>query len=154
MKNLIYLSSLLCMIILIFSCTPCPDCPDTSVIAPDTIEDKKTLTVADTISPTRFNTWRANWASQGQNYISDTLTRYFTMPLVDITEFKDNKSSDVVAARFHLGMEDIGTNMIPHLMLVGVDANGDDVIDIAKGQYIYDVTKPCPNSCGKSSLPN
>ena len=151
MKNLFYFSAILCAILVVFSCNSksgsTPDyIPD--VIKPDEI----TLTTKDTISVQKFNTWRQNWQTYGKSYISDTLTRYFTMPLIDITEFEDNKSVDVVASRFHLGMELIGTDKVPHLMLVGVNSSGADVIDFANDQFIYDVTKPCPSSCGTASL--
>jgi len=153
MKNLFYSSALLCAILVIFSCgNKTGSGPD---YVPDVIKpDVQTLTTKDTISVQKFNTWRQNWQTYGQTYISDTLTRYFTMPLIDITEFEDNKSAAVVASRFHLGMELIGTDMIPHLMLVGVNSSGGDVIDYANNQYIYDVTKPCPSSCGAASLTN
>jgi hypothetical protein len=40
-------------------------------------------------------------------------------------------------------------------MLVGVDSNGDDMIDSQKGYEIYDFTQPCPDKCDiKSPLFN
>lgn len=146
MKNLISFTILFFAVICIFSCKPCPECPDCP-------EAELTLTTKDTISQQKFTTWRQNWNMYGKSYTQGTLTRYFTMPLVDITEFDNNRSSAVVASRFHLGMEINGTDSIPHLMLVGVNANGDDVIDFSNDQFIYDVTTPCPTSCGVSSLP-
>jgi len=149
MKNLISFTILFCAVVCIFSCKPCPDCPDAG---PGVVSDVVTLTTKDTISQQKFNTWRQNWTMYGKSYTNGTLTRYFTMPLIDITEFDDNKSVAVVASRFHMGMEISGTDSIPHLMLVGVNSNGDDVIDFANDQFIYDVTAPCPSSCGVSSL--
>ena len=37
------------------------------------------------------------------------------------------------------------------LMLVGVDAKGDDMIDAQKGYDIYDFTQPCPDKCDVKS---
>ena len=130
---------------IIHSCTPCPECPECP-------EDENTLTVGDTISEATFNTWVADWASNGVGYIDTAGLDYFTMPLVDITEFENNKNSDVKAARFVLGLD--MTKMEPHIMLVGVDDEGKNILDPTRGQYIYDVTKPCPRLCGKSSLPD
>ena len=107
MKNLISFTFLFCAAICIFSCKPCPDCPEPGGgITPDEL----TLTTKDTISVQTFTTWRQNWQTYGKSYTQGTLTRYFTMPLIDITEFDDNKSAAVVASRFHLGMEINGTD--------------------------------------------
>ena len=145
MKNLFYVLGVICTILIIHSCKPCPDCPDCP-------EDESTLTTGDTISVTTFNNWRADWETYGQGYTDTLLTKYFTMPLVDITEFEDNRSTRVVAARFVIGLD--MTDTMPHIMLVGVDDGGNDVIDYANGQYVYDVTKPCPRLCGRNSLPD
>jgi hypothetical protein len=37
--------------------------------------------------------------------------------------------------------------MKPHMMIVGVDANGNDLIDPARGLFIYNFIKPCPSAC-------
>ena len=152
MKNLIYYTTILCGTLFIFSCSPCPDCPE----GPDISEDAITLTTEDTISLQKFQTWVNDWATHGQAYTANTLTTSFTMPLVDITEFTENMGTSgrdsVVAARFYLGM-DI-TDTMPHIMLVGVNSLGDSLTNENAGQYIYDVTKPCPKMCGISSLPD
>jgi hypothetical protein len=41
-----------------------------------------------------------------------------------------------------------------HLLVVGVDANGDDVIEDGGDSIIYDTTQPCPNMCGGVSILN
>ena len=151
MKNLIYFSTLLCAIVLIFSCTPCPDCPE----GPDFGADATTLTLQDTISKQTYDTWILNWKTYGQSYTVNTLMEYYTMPLIDITEFTQHPGTGpntVVAARFVLGMEIVSTDTIPHLMLVGVNSAGASLTDASRQQYIYDVTQPCPSSCGANSL--
>lgn len=151
MKNTINLTFLLGIILMVYSCTPCPDCPSPP-------EDEMTLTTEDTISLQKFQTWVSNWDSLGQFYTSNTLTQYFTMPLVDITEFTENMETtgrdSVVAARFYLGLDLTETPPLPHIMLVGVNAQGDSLTNAADKQYIYDVTKPCPTMCGVNSLPD
>ncbi len=152
MKNLLYFPILFCAVLFIFSCTPCPDCPDVTM---DQYDD--TATLRDTISVATFQTWRNNWLTNGQSYTANTLTKYFTMPVLDLTEFLEFPGTgrdSVVAARFVLGMEIDATDSIPHLMLVGVNSAGQSLIDTSKQQYIYDVTKPCPKMCGLNSLPD
>jgi len=150
MKNLFYFSIIVCAVIAIISCGNKKGA--TPGYNPDiTPEEDATLTTEDTISLGTFNTWVSNWDSLGLATMQDSLTRYFTMPLIDITEFDSLRSSNIVAARFHLGLELDGTDRIPHLMLTGVNSRGEDVI--GGDQYIYDVTLPCPSLCGKESVP-
>ncbi|AZB26833.1 MULTISPECIES: hypothetical protein [Chryseobacterium] len=34
-------------------------------------------------------------------------------------------------------------------LLVGVDDDGNDIVDYSNGDYIYDMTTPCPSVCSK-----
>ena len=146
MKNSINIAALFLLSLLVFSCTPCPDCPNQ--------EDNFTLTPDDVITPSTFTTWVTNWNVNGRGYTDTVLTEYFTMPLIDITEFTRYLDTSVVAARFYMGLEMTATDTMPHIMLVGVDSDGNPLIDDANNQYIYDVTKPCPTLCNKESLPD
>lgn len=56
------------------------------------------------------------------------------------------RTADVVNVRAYMGVDDKG---IQKLMLVGVDANGKDLIDA--NHLIYDKTHPCPDNCDPSS---
>lgn len=49
-----------------------------------------------------------------------------------------------VDIRVYMGIKDDG---VPTLLVVGVDANGNDMIDAGKGCHIYDYSEPCPSSC-------
>lgn len=112
-----------------------------------------TLTQKNTISQGKYNNWTGAWQDVGAEYTDTMLTQYFTMPLIDLTEFETDTNH--VAARYVLGMDTTVTPMMPHLMLVGVDANGISIIP-ANGYpnaSIYDLTLPCPQLCGKKSLP-
>lgn len=52
----------------------------------------------------------------------------------------------VVDVRAYMGVDNTGTQK---LMFVGVDADGNDLID--DNHLIYDQTKPCPDKCDTSS---
>jgi len=149
MKNLLYFCLMTFFCVLLYACKKCPECPD-----PD-YGPGPTLTLQDTISVNKYDTWVSNWKNHGQSYIDNTLTEYFTMPMVDINEFKAFPGSgrdSVVSARFVLGLEVVGVDTIPHLMLLGVNAAGQSLTDASKHQYIYDVTQPCPNACGVAAM--
>jgi hypothetical protein len=155
MKNALTITALFFLSLFIFSCTPCPDCPNVD----NEDDDDLTLTTEDTISLQKFQTWVGNWKTFGKDYMDTSLTTSFTMPLIDVEEFLENRDStsrdSVVAARFYLGMEVISPdNYYPHLLLVGVDSKGDSLTNEAYKQYIYDITKPCPQLCGHESLPD
>jgi len=155
MKNLIYFTTLFCAAILIFSCKPCPDCPDAATTPKITSDVVSTPTLRDTISEQKYNTWKNNWKTYGQAFTNNLLTEYFTMPLIDLEEFLSlpGTGRDTIAAsRFVLGLEIDGVDTTQHLMLVGVNAAGQSMTDASKQQYVYDVTAPCPNSCGTTSL--
>jgi hypothetical protein len=156
MKNTINISLLFFAVLLIFSCGQSPTHHHNH---DDDDDDDLTLTTEDTISLQTFQTWVGNWETFGKGYTDTTLTTSFTMPLVDITEFLENRDStsrdSVVAARFYLGMEVLSpNNYYPHLLLVGVDSEGDSLTNDSLKQYIYDLSKPCPNLCGHESLPD
>lgn len=54
----------------------------------------------------------------------------------------------VIDIRTYLGLDN---DMNPHMMIVGVDADGDDLIDYTAGLYIYNFAKPCPSNCPKTA---
>ncbi len=95
----------------------------------------------NTISLATFNDWTTNWRSHwNDRYISN-----FTMPLSNLQNIVN--TPDVAAARLYLGYSEAdGT---PHLVLVGVDAECESMI--GANDYIYNVTAPCPSSCGNAT---
>lgn len=52
--------------------------------------------------------------------------------------------SGTVDIRAYIAVKD---NNEPTVVVVGVDANGNDMIDPARGFHIYDFAEPCPNCC-------
>lgn len=103
-----------------------------------------TNNVLDSISLQTFMDWKRNWTRYGQDYTADTLTRYFTMPIIDLKEVIGEQAD---SARFYLGLDTTVSPRYPHIMLVGVDSTGKDLIDYNNGLYAYDVSSPCPPVC-------
>jgi len=104
------------------------------------------LSQVNTITLAQYNLWKTSWEEKGQSYTSDTLLRYFTMPLIDLQEFATQSHAE---ARFYMGLD---TTLVPfeaHLMLVGVDSNGQTILPSTRNPSakIYDFTKPCPMFC-------
>lgn len=85
------------------------------------------------------------WAKKWRDTPGATVKAHL-IPQIDITQLMNEK--DVVDVRAYIGIDENGENK---LMLVGVDAEGNDLIDDANEQYIYDFTKPCPTTCNVTS---
>lgn len=90
--------------------------------------------------------WREDFPDQPKAY---------TVPLTDVQQVLNQRN--VYEVRVYLAAEVsevIGTNIpaVTKILLVGVDKDGNDMIDASKGQYIYDFTKPCPPKCGSGGL--
>lgn len=73
----------------------------------------------------------------------------FFIPMIDIDESREEYGIDNM--RGYLGIDDDG---VSHLLLVGVDKNGNDMIDESKEQFVYDHTLPCPQQCGDKNVLN
>lgn len=86
--------------------------------------------------------WAKNWRSKSNN----TVFAY----LIPREDFVDLLGiPNVVNIRAYAGINP-ETNE-DKLMLVGVDANGLDLINAKAGHYIYDFTTPCPSFCDLKS---
>jgi hypothetical protein len=81
-----------------------------------------------------------------QNMPSSDVIAYL-IPGLDITELL--KQNDLVNFRAYLGYDP--EKQMNKLMIVGVDAEGKDLINEQDGQYIYDMTSPCPLTCDVTS---
>lgn len=95
----------------------------------------------NTISLATAQAWAKNWRDNQP----DTVKAYL-IPQVDITELMGEPN--VQDVRAYCGIDENGNYK---LMLVGVDANGVDLINEAAGAYIYDFTEPCPRTCDTTS---
>lgn len=87
--------------------------------------------------------WMKKWKKMEKDYNKKTPVNGFLIPLVDLQEVM--AEPDVKNVRTYLGIDD---EDMEKLLIVGVDESGDDMIDEAKGQFIYDFTQPCPPMCG------
>jgi hypothetical protein len=84
--------------------------------------------------------WTANWRSREK--IEDI--KGFFIPMIDINEV--TREFGITNIRGYMGIND-ATGEI-HFLIVGVDEEGNDMINEAEGQFVYDYTKPCPQQCG------
>ncbi|UCS92355.1 hypothetical protein KZP23_16835 [Echinicola marina] len=88
--------------------------------------------------------WMKKWKNMEKDYNKKTPVNGFLIPLIDLQEVMAEPG--VTNVRTYIGIDD---NDMEKLLIVGVDENGNDMIDEAKGQSIYDFTQPCPPMCGE-----
>ncbi|MBC8757366.1 hypothetical protein H2O64_22040 [Kordia sp. YSTF-M3] len=89
--------------------------------------------------------WAQNW--RDRKVMQDV--NGYLIPMGDITEAM--LEAGITNMRGYLGIDGEGEN---HLLIVAVDASGNDMIDEANGQFVYDHTLPCPQQCGKANVLN
>lgn len=97
-----------------------------------------------TITLETAQTWSAKWKKEATSYLSKNQLNAFLVPGIDMTQVMAQEG--VVNVRTYLGIDE---NNQPHIMIVGVDADGNDMIDDSKEWYIYDFSEPCPNTCNR-----
>lgn len=95
----------------------------------------------NTIDPTTAQRWVERWRESGE--VLDL--KGFWVPGEDLTQVMAEEG--VVDSRFYMAIDDDNQY---HLLLVGVDAEGNDMIDADQGWYIYDFSRPCPPMCSKT----
>ncbi len=95
----------------------------------------------NTVSLEKAQTWVAAWGEK-----SNIDIKAFLIPEIDITQVLNEDGVENVRA--YLGIDENGT---PKMMVVGVDKNGQDMINDDQGFYIYDFTRPCPQTCDFTS---
>ncbi|MEM6722098.1 MAG: hypothetical protein AAF611_22410 [Bacteroidota bacterium] len=89
--------------------------------------------------------WTQNWRKRKK---LQEINGYL-IPMVDITEVRHELGIDNM--RGYLAIDDSGIN---HLLIVGVDEDGNDMINEEEGQFVYDYTLPCPQQCGDGNVLN
>lgn len=95
---------------------------------------------------TWIKAWRATMNISGDNFIASWI------PMADAQDIIAD--ANAVDIRAYNGYDEV--NKLYKLILVGVDANGNDILSIEdptnpKGSKIYDLTMPCPNTCDNMS---
>ncbi|MDX6745722.1 hypothetical protein SHK09_02860 [Polaribacter sp. PL03] len=114
----------------------------------------------NTISLEIAKDWTKRWRDMESTYNSHHDCRAFNIPLIDLQEVI--KEQGVVSVRGYIGVEETvvegDTVFIEKLIIVGVDANGKDMISSKDGLIldqesddIYDFSDPCPNLCDPKS---
>ncbi len=83
-----------------------------------------------------------NWATIYREKNPGSVIAYL-IPGIDFKQLlSENGTVDI---RAYVGIDP--ESGLQKLMLVGVDAKGNDLIDEKSGYDIYDFTQPCPNKC-------
>ena len=95
----------------------------------------------NTITLAQAQQWAKNWRDNPNPSVIALL-----IPEVDLTQVIAEK--ETVNVRTYLGIDDENNCK---LMIVGVDESGNDLIDDAKGQYIYDMSSACKPDCDVNS---
>lgn len=139
MKPTIYfLTFVTCLAFLAFSS------PSSNNTKTDNFDLEEQTTVTDTISINTFRQWTHNWKLYGKNYTQILLTEYFTMPK---NNFVQILATNPASIRGHMGLDTTTNPYTAHLIVVGVDANGQDMVDYNNGLYYYDFSDACPINC-------
>lgn len=101
----------------------------------------------NTITLQEAQAWAQNWNDKKLDFFSRDDLKAFS---IDQQIIMDALAPvGVVGIRTYLGLDD---NLTPHLMIVGIDVNGNDVINEQSGYHIYNYSAPCPQqSCSSSS---
>ena len=96
----------------------------------------------NTITLEKAQDWAARWKGQEGDYNKHHNLKAFWVPGVDFVQLL--KETGAVDVRAYLGVDE---NEVEKLMIVGVDEDGNDMINDEAGWYIYDFSEPCPNKC-------
>lgn len=103
----------------------------------------------NTIPLSTAQTWRNNWKSSGKAWVQANNLQGFTVPGNDLTQ---TMGEGAVDCRIYFGLTEEGTGGEAKLMMVGIDSEGNDMIDAANGQFIYDRTNTIPPGDPNSPL--
>lgn len=96
----------------------------------------------NTITLEQAQEWAANWNKNKLTFLEKTELKAFAIPGQVITDVTAHP--EVVDVRTYFGLDDQSN---PHLMVVGVDGEGNDMINEEEGLFIYNFGRPCPNWC-------
>ncbi len=102
----------------------------------------------DTIPLAQAQEWGKRWKAGGAKFLVNNVLKAFLIPGIDLTEVLAEEG--VQDIRTYFGVDHTGQ---PHLMVVGVDADGNDMIhqdqlvNEKNGWHIYDFSLPCPTTC-------
>ena len=90
--------------------------------------------------------YAASWRTLGESKLGSDFFKGFLIPMTDLTQIIDKGCANI---RVYIGNDaDNGK----HLLVVGVGADGKDLINYSEGYYVYDFTTCCPSVCDESSV--
>ena len=92
----------------------------------------------NTISVAEATIWFNRWMDSDKKIDK----KGFFIPGSDLTDVMAEEG--VVDSRAYMAIDNDGEH---HLLIVGVDAAGNDMLDEEAGQHVYDFTRPCPVIC-------
>lgn len=101
----------------------------------------------NTIPLAEAEEWQHNWEASTSAAFDPMKLRSFFIPMADL--YQVMKESGASNARGVLGITDEGEYK---LMLVAVTDDNQTMVDEESGQYVYDMTSPCPPDCGTGPL--
>ena len=113
----------------------------------------------NTITLGQAKRWTTRWRKMESGYNAHQECRAFNIPLADLQDVIDEGA---VTVRAYLGVKkntvEGETVYEEKLIIVGVDAQGKDMISSSDGETldagsseIYDLTEPCPELCDPDS---
>jgi len=127
-----------------YGCKDCPPCDHSQ--APEgyrlvKISDNTSSLISLPEAEAWTAAWRAKLSGANSGFLGTNPLKAFTIPHQDIAGVITSDS-----ARAYLGILDTLGEINYHLIMVGVQPNGQD--DLSK---IYDLTLPCPDACDDRS---
>lgn len=122
-------------------------------------EEQKDETLVNTICLQKAVDWTTLWRSQDGTFTDHNDLKAFLIPLADLQEVM--KEPNVANVRAYIGIDASNDNQ-PHLIIVGVNEEGEDIIYDAAGEGcvdgdgevntgLYDFSQPCPTTCDITS---
>ena len=90
--------------------------------------------------------WVNKWRAQDPRILP---LKGFVIPKIDLTEVLGEEPTSV-RTYMAIDPDDEGENTKYHLLIVGVDSAGNDMLDPDLEQYVYDFTRPCPSICSNT----
>ncbi len=101
----------------------------------------------NTVSLATAIDWLCRWRKEEGTYNAHNSVKGFNIPLNDLVNLTNELGVDHVRA--YIG---VTPEMVEKIVLVAVDAQGNDMLNADLGQYIYDMITPCPPDCGTGQL--
>lgn len=98
----------------------------------------------NTITLQQAQDWAKNWNQNKLTFFQNNDLKAFAIPRQVIDDV--TLHPDVVDVRTYFGLDE---DMNPHLMIVGMDRFGNDLIDEDNNLFVYNFARPCPSNCPK-----